>query len=190
MTATEWTVATLKEHIDALFDEHDRAHTAQHSAQAQAIDAAFAAQEQAISLGRDHIEVLFSEREHLNTQRYSAQEKAVGAAFAAQEKAINAALAAASTAVNKAEIAAEKRFEGVNEFRGQLADQQRTFMPRQEADSEFRALRDKLDGLTQRLDRSEGRSSGVQASTATLVTIILVAVAVMGLIIRFLPIGT
>jgi len=36
-------------------------------------------------------------------------------------------------AVNKAEAATEKRFESVNEFRAQLGDQSRTFMPRIES---------------------------------------------------------
>lgn len=139
---------------------------------------------------KTYVDTLFAEREHLNTLRYGTQEKAVASALAAQEKAINAALAAASTAVNKAEVAVEKRLEGVNEFRAQLADQQRSLIPRAEADAEFRAMREQISALTTRLDRTEGRSAGVHASTATLVTIILVAVAVMGLVIKFLPIGT
>lgn len=48
--------------------------------------------------------------------------------------AVQAALGAADRAVMKAEGAAEKRFEGVNEFRQTLADQQRTLIPRAEAE--------------------------------------------------------
>ncbi len=50
----------------------------------------------------------------------------------AQQNAISAALAAAEKAVTKAEVAAEKRFDGVNEFRGQLKDQSATFITRTE----------------------------------------------------------
>jgi len=189
MTA-EWTVETLKEHLDALFEEHNHAHTRQHAAAEVVTTAANAAHEKQDALSKEHIETRFVEHERLTAQRFSAQEKAVTAAFSAQEKAISAALAAASTAVSKAETAAEKRFEGVNEFRAQLSDQQRTFIPRQEADAEFRAMRERIEGLTTRLDRSEGRSSGVHASTGMMITIILVAVAVMGLLIKFLPLGT
>ena len=50
------------------------------------------------------------------------------------------ALAAADKAVTKAEIATEKRFEGVNEFRSTLADQAARLMPREEAMSKFENL--------------------------------------------------
>ena len=52
--------------------------------------------------------------------------------FEAQEKAVNAALAAADRAVVKAETAAEKLFDAVNEFRAQLKDQNATFLSRAE----------------------------------------------------------
>ena len=42
------------------------------------------------------------------------------------------ALQAAEKAVTKAELAAEKRFESVNEFRNQLKDQTGTFITRNE----------------------------------------------------------
>ena len=52
--------------------------------------------------------------------------------FDAQEKAVREALAAADRAVIKAETAAEKRFDSVNEFRGQLKDQTSTMLTRGE----------------------------------------------------------
>src|SRR6478752_7363989 len=76
--------------------------------------------------------------------------------FDAQEKAVNAALAAAERAVTKAEIAAEKRFDSVNEFRAQLADQARDFMPRKEFEVQLGALSARVDMLT----NSEQRSAG------------------------------
>jgi hypothetical protein len=85
-------------------------------------------------------------------QRFAAQEKAVEAALSAAEKAVNAALIAAKEAVTKAEVASEKRFDAVNEFRGQLKDQANTLLPR----TEFDATKKLLDSLSSRLDRMEG----------------------------------
>lgn len=50
-----------------------------------------------------------------------------------QAEKVKLALDAADKAVSKSEASMEKRFDAVNEFRGQLADQARTFMPRTEA---------------------------------------------------------
>lgn len=52
--------------------------------------------------------------------------------FKAQEAAVAAALASADRAVTKADMATEKRFESVNEFRNQLKDQTGTFITRGE----------------------------------------------------------
>jgi hypothetical protein len=102
--------------------------------------------------------------------------------FIDQERAVAAALAAADRAALKAETASEKRFDAVNEFRGQLADQASTFMPRQEAQVSIGSLADKLDLQAARLDKLEGRSSGfgsigalVAGGVAILGTIIIVA---------------
>lgn len=57
------------------------------------------------------------------------------------------ALAAADKAVTKAETATEKRFEGVNEFRQQLADQTSTFLPRSEAAQRMDTIEKDIDQL-------------------------------------------
>lgn len=48
-------------------------------------------------------------------------------------------------AIDKAEEATEKRFEGVNEFRQQLGDQARTFLPRLEYDRAHTDLVERVD---------------------------------------------
>lgn len=80
----------------------------------------------------------------------------------AQEFAINAALLSAKEAVLKAEIATEKRFEGVNEFRQSLNDQQALFMPREVSDAQISELRKQIAALTTRLDRSVGKEAGTK----------------------------
>ena len=52
----------------------------------------------------------------------------------------------ASKAIEKADAATERRFEGVNEFRAQLSDQAARFVTR----DELGALEDKLVGLVER----------------------------------------
>jgi hypothetical protein len=71
------------------------------------------------------------------------------AMLAERDKQISLALTAAEKAVTKAETATEKRFDSVNEFRQTLTDQTKTF-----------ASSERVDGLTQRLDKLEGRSGG------------------------------
>lgn len=112
-----------------------------------------------------------------NDRRYAAR-------FAAQEVAMSAALAAAEKAVLKAEMASERRFEAVNEFRAQLADQAATFIPRIEAEARIARNTDDLAGLASRLDRYEGRTGGVAASWGYLVGAAGVASAVVALIAR------
>lgn len=97
---------------------------------------------------REYLTTRIEEADKRYEQRYIGSQEAITAALVAQEKAVSAALNAADRAVAKAEIAAEKRFEGTNEFRGQLADQAATLMPRAEAESRIKALADRLDSNT------------------------------------------
>jgi hypothetical protein len=93
------------------------------------------------------IRSILDERDRRYQERYEAQVKALDAAFLAADKAVQAALSSAKEAVIKAETAAERRFESVNEFRAQLADQAQTFMPRSEAETRLASLAEKLDDL-------------------------------------------
>lgn len=105
-------------------------------------------------------------------QRFEAQSKALEAAFLAQQmamqtalaaakEAVVAALAAADRAVAKAEGASEKRFEGVNEFRAALADQQRTLMPRSEVEVTIKAISERLSALKDTVDARTNERRGL-----------------------------
>jgi hypothetical protein len=89
--------------------------------------------------------------------------------FSDQDKAVNAALSAAEKAVGKAEVAAEKRFDAVNEFRSVLNDQQQNLVTRNEYDQSHRSLVEKVDDLSARVDRNEGRGSGFSTAWGVLV---------------------
>jgi hypothetical protein len=80
--------------------------------------------------------------------------------FEAYDKAVQAAL-----------ISAEKRLDGMNEFRGQLTDQTKTFIPRNEYSVQHANLEDRLTTLTDRFNKLEGSRSGVSGSWTILVTI-------------------
>lgn len=207
---SSWTVDTLHTHMQVqlvmlttMLDERLRLQT-------QALDAAFLAQQAAT-----------------NAALIAAQ-RAVDAALVAAEKAVDVrangqdrefhehleqyrnetglAFDASKEAITKAEIATEKRFDSVNEFREQLADQATRFMPRSEAeaaiaratervqeitaaghllmpraeaDSALDRNEERIQELTDRLNRSEGKGIGLNASWVY----ILSALAALGTIV-------
>lgn len=84
------------------------------------------------------------------------------------------ALASDRRAIDKAEFANEKRFEGVNEFRAQLGDQAASFITRVEHNSVIdsiktehtsyvKSMSEKFDDVKTRLDKAEGRGVGLNA---------------------------
>ena len=93
---------------------------------------------------------IMNERERANNQRFDAQEKAVAAA-----------LAAAKEAVIKAELAAEKRFESVNEFRNTLKDQQQTLLPRTEADVRLKNIESRINSIEISQSTAAGKQEGI-----------------------------
>lgn len=132
-------------------------------------------------------------------ERYATQTKNVDTALASASTAMQlartedqrnvaTALSNQEKAVTKAETAAEKRFESVNEFRAQLTDQAATFVSRLEADARraesdarIAALADKFGSetqrnsqrisevetrLTSRLDLLQGADAGATADEA------------------------
>lgn len=58
--------------------------------------------------------------------------------------------------------------EKANEFRGSLEDIGARQMPRTEAEREFRSLAEKIDSITARMDRNEGRGTMVDPMVAQL----------------------
>ena len=89
--------------------------------------------------------------------------------FDAQDKAVNAALAAAERAVTKAEIASEKRFDSVNEFRAALADSARLLMPRSEYEVNHKGLVERIDRVSTKLETQDARRFGMSQSWLILV---------------------
>jgi hypothetical protein len=105
---------------------------------------------------------IINERDKQYDSRFRAAEIAVNAALAAQEKAVNAAFTASEKAIVKAELAQSEYNVRSNEFRGQLADQAQTLIPRTEANVQFKGIEEKLAAV---VVTYEGRLEALRAST-------------------------
>lgn len=97
--------------------------------------------------------------------------------------ALAASIASAEKAVTKAEMANEKRFESVNEFRAQQTDLMARFMPRLEAETWKQSSGEKIDMIVSRMDRLEGRSGGMAAGWGIIVSAVVVSSSVIGAVI-------
>ena len=130
---------------------------------------------------REHFQALFAEKDLRDQQRFDAQKEATTVALQAAEKAVTAALAAQEKAVTKAEMAANDRAEAANGLRGLLADQAATFVPR----LEFNSLQGTVTGLTARLDKNEGSSTGSRDFWGYLVGAFGVLIGIAAVIVAF-----
>ncbi len=99
---------------------------------------------------------------------------------AAQDKAVALSLASSKEAVLKAEVATERRFEGVNEFRAALSDQSATLLPRTEYSVQHQNLVDKNIAVDKRISelqadilRMTERSGGKREGIGLVGTIVL-----------------
>lgn len=99
------------------------------------------------------------------------------------EKRVDAAMAAVEKATIKSEAAIEKRFESVNEFRQQLADQQATFARKAEVELALKAVNDKTDQLMSQLQLTKGHSSGFNAAWGILITVVTLLLSSIGIIL-------
>lgn len=123
------------------------------------------------------------------TERVSALDRLMEAKFVtfkvlvdSQAEKVLLALNAADKAVSKAEIATEKRFESVNEFRSSLSDQALNLVSKLEFTAVTKGLSDKLSDLADRINRSEGKGSGLHAGWGYIVGGIGVFAAVVAVI--------
>ena len=98
--------------------------------------------------------------------------------FFEQSKLLDARFASQEKSLDMERIAQAARNLVANEFRGQLADQAQTFMPRAECKSI-------LDSHSSRLDRIEGRAGGSAATTATIIAIVSILIGTVALIAGF-----
>jgi hypothetical protein len=123
-----------------------------------------------------HIKDLMAERDRRYEQRHNDAQHWLEAALAAQKE-----------AVTKAENAAERRFEGVNEFRNTLSDQQRNLIPRSEVEVIKASLTEKINALEKVIDRMEAERMGIKGGwgyAVGLVGLVMTLVALGALVFR------
>jgi hypothetical protein len=85
--------------------------------------------------------------DRLYMEKFKASETAVGAAITASDKQTAASFASSEKAITKAEEAQREYNVRSNEFRGQLDDQAKRLMPREEAQINFKAQDQKLESV-------------------------------------------
>lgn len=105
---------------------------------------------------REHVLALLNERDRQYEQRFSGHERALSVAL----------------------TAAEKRLDGMNEFRESLADQQRTLMPRSEAELHF----GRITNLEKTVGQLSARGSGMSAGWGYAVGLVGVVLAVLAFV--------
>jgi hypothetical protein len=94
-------------------------------------------------------------------------DKRLQIALKSVEQTAAAAQAAGERATNKAEVAMEKRFDGVNEFRQTLGDQAGRLISRAEVEARMVASDKETAGLASRIDRMEAARDGHQDTDKT-----------------------
>ena len=121
---------------------------------------------------REHIQRQLADLRNLLDERHTAQAKAVDAAFESQQLAMRAALLSAEKAVTKAEIAADKRFELLNELRAGVATRE-----------QLEAIEQQVAALTSRVETMSGVSTSKRADISQVVSFafLLIGVITLGL---------
>jgi hypothetical protein len=104
-------------------------------------------------------------------------------------EATKSALSASDRAVTKAEMATEKRFDAVNEFRSTLADQQRNFIPRAEVTVIVKSVTDRLEKLENYQLVAVGTAKGTGVGWSYVIGGIGVVSLVVSLILNFVKLG-
>jgi len=101
------------------------------------------------------------------------------------EKAVKAALAAAETAVNKAEYNSEKWRDSANEWRQAMDDREVKFLPRTEYASAHQALIERMGAMEIRITKNEGTGQGLKQGWGYLVAAAGFMLALIGIFAAF-----
>lgn len=132
----------------------------------KAIASAFVVAEKAVA----KVE-LAAEKTYLEAAIHGLKE-AFGQQIAHQKELTAQALASADKAVQKAEDAAQRRFESVNEFRATLSDQQSQLATKSEVNLRFKALEDRVSTVVEDSRELKGRHVEKTDSRALMFSII------------------
>jgi CHASE3 domain sensor protein len=106
----------------------------------------------------------------MNEERIHALETLINVKIQSLEAVITAKAQAQAEAIVKAETAADKRFESVNEFRAQLNDLIRQFATKETVDSAVREQKTVSDSLLSNLHTLDRRLSNVEGKIVVYVS--------------------
>lgn len=135
---------------------------------------------------RDHVDSRLDALERHVDSRIDALEKYLVTRIEAVDVASATANGMAKQAVDKAEVAVERRLEGLNELRGLVSDYQKTLLPRTEADTWFTSFREDLNKLEKAQTARTGRSAGLAAGWAYLIAAVGLLSVIAGVLIAAL----
>lgn len=128
-------------------------------------------------------------REYLLAEIAAAESRA-DLRFEAMKEQVTVAFQSSQRAIDKADDATEKRFEGVNEFRAALSDQATRFVTTET----LQALADKLeaaiernradlDKLAERIDLREGEVTGSRLTWGNMAALVAVSATALGIVV-------
>ena len=128
-------------------------------------------------------------REYLMAQ-IDAAERRADLRFEAMKEQVAAAFASSQRAIDKADEATEKRFEGVNEFRSALSDQATRFVTTEtlkalgdKLEAGITRNREDLDALSSRIDLRQGQEVGARLSYGNIAALLGVAATIIGIVV-------
>jgi chromosome segregation ATPase len=100
-----------------------------------------------------------------------------------RDKAVRAALAASEKALERVAADSNQRFASVNEFRGALDDQARLNITRAEVEASMNRLNERIQELTDRVNKSEGKGAGLNAGWLILAGAIPVIIGIITVVV-------
>lgn len=120
-------------------------------------------------------------RQHIDQQVVQIQQ-----ALDAARREFDTVHSSSEKAIQKAENAADKRFEGVNKFREQLNDQAKEFMPRELATAQFDEFRKQITELQRKESTKTGQSRGNEKAVAMLIAVSTVLISATVVVANFI----
>ena len=128
-------------------------------------------------------------REYLIAQINAAESRA-NLRFEAMKEQVDTAFKSSQLAIDKADIATEKRFEGVNEFRAALSDQATRFVTLETLQSLSDKLQTSIDrnredliALSNRINVREGEVSGSRLTLGSIAMLIGATGGVLAIVV-------
>jgi hypothetical protein len=128
-------------------------------------------------------------REYLMAQ-INAVESRANLRFEAMKAQVEAAFASSQRAIDKADEATEKRFEGVNEFRAALSDQATRFVTTEtlaslgdKLEASIDRNREDLNTLATRIDLRQGQDVGSKLTWGSVMAVIAAIGTIVGILV-------